>query len=229
MQRAEPAAGILVADVAFGRHRNDLMAGAFRIDIFNVFGLEQLRRDLRAGPNVVQLQPVIDRRVHLLGGVGRQHALLDAGVGIILAGAEAVDGVVDDRLDAGFDQGRDHPHVKGRLRRKEGARCLDAEGVADDVAMPSDLLDDVSMRDQRHQRVEEAEGAEAARGRGRGSYPWRCRGAHCSSRRSGRRRGRPWRSGRAVRLASRSSSSTARRAAGPRLHTWLTAAGMKSV
>ena len=74
MQRAEAAAGILVADVAFRRHGDDLVTGPLGIDVLHVLRPQQRRRNLRARPDIVQLQPVMGRRVDLLGRVRRQHA-----------------------------------------------------------------------------------------------------------------------------------------------------------
>ena len=68
-----------------------------------------------------------------------------------------MDRVVDYRFDSGLDQGRNHPHVKGGFRRKQDSRRLDPERLFDDPAMPLDLLDDVAIGDQRHQRVVEAD------------------------------------------------------------------------
>ena len=110
----------------------------------------------------MELEPVVDGWVRLLGPIRRQHAFTEASVRIILAGAEAVDRVVDHRLDAGLLQRRYHPHVERRLGREQHRGGFDAERVADDAPVPLDLLDDVPLRDQRHQRVIEAEGGEVA-------------------------------------------------------------------
>ena len=95
LQRAEAAARVLVADIALGRHADDQVCLAKRIDVLHPLGPQQRRRDLRAGPDVVQLQPVIHRRVDLLGRVRWQHALVRPGVGVVAARAEAMNAVVD--------------------------------------------------------------------------------------------------------------------------------------
>jgi hypothetical protein len=110
----------------------------------------------------VELEPVVGWWVRLLGPIRRQHAFAEASVRIILAGAEAVDRVVDHRLDAGLLQRRYHPRVERRLGRKQHRGSFDAERVADDAPVPLDLLDDVPLRNQRHQRVVETEGGEVA-------------------------------------------------------------------
>ena len=164
LQRAEAAAGVLVADIALRRHRDQLVGVAVRILVGHVLGPEQSGRDLGSGPDVVKLQPIVRRRVGLFGRVGRQHALADAGVGVVLAGAKAMDRVVDHRLDPGLDQRRDHPHVESGLRREQDSRRLDAERLLDDAPVPLDLLDDVAVGGQRHQRVVEAERGEVDAG-----------------------------------------------------------------
>ena len=160
LQRAEATAGVLVADVAFGRNGDDLVALAVGILVGDVFRAQQRRRDPRASPDVVQLQPVVGRRVGLFGRVGRQHSFVHPGIGVLAAGAEAMDGIVDHRLDASLLQRRDHPHVERRLRREQHRLGIDAKRLPDDPAVPVDLADDVAGRDQRHQRMEEAEGGE---------------------------------------------------------------------
>ncbi len=160
LQRAETAPRILVADIAFCRHGDDLMNLPFRVFVLHIFRPEQAGRNFRSRPDIAQLQPVIDRRIDLLGGIGRQQALVDSGVGIILASAEAVDRVVNHRLDAGLIQRRNHPNMERGLRREHHAGGFDAKRGTDDVPMPLNLFDDVARRDQRHQRVEKAEGSE---------------------------------------------------------------------
>ena len=91
LQRAEPPPGIFVADIALGGHGDDPVQLAIGVFVLHIFRAQQARRNRRTGPDVAQLQPVIDCWIDLLGAVGRQHAFVDAGVGIILAGAEAVD------------------------------------------------------------------------------------------------------------------------------------------
>ncbi len=48
--------------------------------------------------------------------------------------------------------------MEGSLRRKQHPRGRDAEGPLNQVPVPVNLADDVLVRDQGHQGVEEAEG-----------------------------------------------------------------------
>jgi hypothetical protein len=160
LQRPKAAPRVFVADIALRRHGDDFVNLAVRVFVLHIFRFEQARRNFRSRPDVAQLQPVVDRRIDLFGGIGRQHAFVDPGVGIIPAGPEAVDGIVNHRLDAGLIQRRNHADMERGFRRKHHAGRFDAERGTDDAAMPFDLLDDVAGRGQRHQRMEEAEGRE---------------------------------------------------------------------
>ena len=52
--------------------------------------------------------------------------------------------------------------MKCGFGREQNVRRIHPEGVADDAPVPLDLPHDVALGDQRHQRVEEAEGGEVA-------------------------------------------------------------------
>ncbi len=52
LQRPETAAGILIADIALGRHRDDLVNLTFRVFVLHILRFEQARGNFRSRPDV---------------------------------------------------------------------------------------------------------------------------------------------------------------------------------